>query len=265
MVMKLIWPVLSVLVFFACAEKSSERTNDADSFSEDTIAQRFVDEAIEAHGVDALSQAVVEFDFRGRKYVSRRNDGFYTYERTWQDTLNGKPVIIRDVLDNEGFARFVYEEKIPVRPEMAARYGNSINSVIYFALLPYFLNDPAVNKKYLGSVTINGEPYEKVQITFDREGGGKDYQDVFIYWFHSKKKTMDYFAYSYETDEGGIRFREAYNIRNVNGVRFANYINYKVDDSKYRVEETDSLFEEGLMEEVSRIKTESVKVKIGDR
>lgn len=92
---------------------------------------------------------------------------------------------------------------------MALKYYNSVNSVHYFAYLPQGLNDKAVQKELLGEVVLKGEPYYKVRVTFAQEGGGNDYEDVFIYWFHKQKFTMDYLAYEFHVDGGGMRFREA--------------------------------------------------------
>ncbi|MEL7534879.1 MAG: DUF6503 family protein, partial [Bacteroidota bacterium] len=108
-------------------------------------------------------------------------------------------------------------------------YSNSVNSVLYFIRLPYGLNDPAVNKKYLGEESIKGKKYHKIEVTFEQEGGGKDYDDVFVYWLDQQSHYLDYLAYSYETDGGGLRFRKAFNARTIGGIRFQDYVNYKAE------------------------------------
>lgn len=75
-------------------------------------------------------------------------------------------------------------------------------------------------KEYVGEVTIKGEPYHKIMVTFQQVGGGKDHDNKFYYWFHKENHTLDYLAYS----KFGNRFRAAYNIRIVNGIRFADYV-----------------------------------------
>ena len=215
-------------------------------------AQRIVDDAILAHGADKVSGSRIEFDFRDRHYVSERKGGLFRYERIFTDSSGSR---VYDVLSNDGFRREVDGERVEVTEERSKAYSNSVNSVLYFALLPYYLNDPAVQKAYLGESRIKGEPYHKVKITFRQEGGGKDFEDVFIYWFHRDRKTMDFFAYNYQTDGGGARFREAYNIREVNGIRFADFINYKPRTETMAVESFDRLYETGGMEELSRIET----------
>ena len=71
---------------------------------------------------------------------------------------------------------------------------------------------------------------------------------------------MDYLAYNYLTDGGGARFREAYNVRQIKGVRFADYINYEPEPETREVERFDSLYNEGKLKELSRIDTEDVVV-----
>lgn len=220
--------------------------------------QQIVNDAIEAHGAAKVANSRIEFDFRGRHYVSDREGGVFTYERIFTDTSSGDR--IRDVLNNNGFYREVNGQRVDLSAKDSAAYANSVNSVLYFALLPYYLNDPAVEKTYLGETMIKGESYHEVKITFRQEGGGKDFQDEFVYWIHRENNTVDYLAYSYDTDETGARFREAYNIRTVDGIRFADYINYKPKEETLEVETFDTLFKEGEMEELSHIDTENPEV-----
>ncbi len=229
---------------------------------ESILAQIVVDRAIEAHGGERYRNAVIEFDFRGRHYVSRRDGGIFQYERIFRDTIGGSPVTIKDVLNNDSFNRYIEDSEIEVSEKKKKAYSRSVNSVLYFIQQPYFLNDSAVQKEYLGDGTIAGEPYHKIQITFQKEGGGSDYQDVFIYWFHKKNYQMDYFGYSYETDGGGLRFRSAYNVQNIQGIRFADFINYKADYSKYSVQNLDELYNQGSLEELSRIENHNIRVKL---
>jgi len=253
----LLYLLLTVLcIHYACIRKSDQ--NDANS-SIDT-AQSIVDSTISVHGGNLYDQSFVSFTFRDRKYTRSRNHGMYTFERIFTNP-DDTSQMIRDVLTNEGFTREINGEQVAVHDTMASKYSNSINSVIYFAMLPYRLNDEAVIKKYLGRFTINGIPYHKINVTFRKEGGGKDYDDVFIYWIHPETYTMDYLAYSFHVDGGGIRFREAINPRVVAGIRFQDYINYKMPDI-YPVSKADSFFVEGKLEKLSEILLEDLEVEI---
>jgi hypothetical protein len=145
---------------------------------------------------------------------------------------------------------------------MAVKYTASVNTVHYFALLPYGLNDAAVNKSSLGEVTIKNKVYHKIKVTFSQEGGGEDYEDVFVYWIDAETFKADYIAYSYIEDDGvGIRFREAYNERMVNGLRFVDYNNYKSEDATMDLLGLDKAFESGSLKLLSKIELENIVVK----
>ena len=241
-----------VLGLWACNRSKETYTEPADT------AQAAVDQAIAFHGGAAFDSTSLQFIFRNRLYKRQRKGGRYQYERIFTNPDDSTEQV-HDVLTNDGFSREVNGQPSAVEDSMAFKYSNSINSVIYFALLPYRLNDPAVFKKYLGESTINGKTYHKVQVTFAEEGGGKDFEDVFHYWFDKETHQMAYLAYSYLTDGGGIRFREAFNPRRVGGILFQDFVNYKMDKT-LPLESADSLFASGKMEKLSEIVLEEVKM-----
>lgn len=220
-------------------------------------AQAIVDKAIEAHGGKNFQELQVAFDFRNRHYTAERKGGLYTYTRSFTDSTGQ----VKDILTNRGFVRKVNGQEVTLPKNREQAFSESVNSVIYFALLPYGLNDPAVQKAYLGKTTIRQQPYHKIKITFAQEGGGVDYEDEFVFWIHEKTYLVDYLAYSYHTNEVGLRFREAYNSQLVGGIRFQQYINYKPADQQIAVTELDKLFEAGKLEELSRIELENIRVK----
>ena len=235
---------LSAILFYACNSQQTTETSEAsleqssDNEVSKSKAQQIIAEAIEAHGGGKYKQAEIEFDFRNKHYKYLQNGGAYQYERIFKDTSDQK---VRDVLTNDSFIREIADETVDVSEEWKGKYSNSVNSVMYFLMLPFRLEDSAVNASYVGESKIKGEPYYKVKVTFGQEGGGKDYQDIFMYWFHQDKKTMDYLAYSYDVDGGGVRFREAINKREVEGLLFQDYNNFKanledpLEDSGYAI------------------------------
>ncbi len=219
-------------------------------------AQAIVDRAIKNACNDSCDQATISYDFRGRHYISQRQGGKFQLERITADSLG----TIRDVWNNLGFTRYLNDSIVKLQDSMAVKYQNSVNSVHYFAQLPFGLNDPAVHKELLGHDEINENPYYEIRVTFSKEEGGKDFEDVFVYWIHQKTFTVDYFAYEYQTDEGGIRFREAYNPRVVGGIRFVDYNNYKPKIAPKTLETIDDLFQVGELELLSKIENENIKV-----
>ncbi|MDC8004940.1 deoxyribose-phosphate aldolase [Aureisphaera galaxeae] len=245
--MKLL-PILAItLLVIACNEKNTELT-----------AQQIVDKSIVNACQGNCEHATIDFTFRDRRYVSKRDGGAYSLERIISDSTG----VTHDVVTNDGFTRFKNDSLVKVPDSMVTRYSNSVNSVHYFAQLPFGLNAPAVNKKLLGEDIINGEPYYEVGVTFKEEGGGTDFEDEFVYWIHKDRFTVDYLAYSYATDGGGIRFREAYNPREVEGIRFVDYNNYKPNSKDIALTTLDSLFQSKELKLLSKIETENVGVRL---
>ncbi len=245
--MKFYCTFVLVGLLFACNSSSKKLT-----------AEDIVNKAIAKHCSGNCEKSSITFSFRNKDYKSVKNGGSYQYERSFKDSLR----IIRDVLTNDGFKRYINDALVRVPDTMKVRYGNSVNSVHYFAQLPYGLNAPAVNKTLLGEVTIKGKTYYEIGVTFKKEGGGTDFEDKFVYWIGKTDFALDYLAYSYEVNGGGIRFREAYNKRNVNGITFLDYNNYKPNTLKVDLTELDALFQEGKLELLSKIETEDVEVVI---
>lgn len=221
-----------------------------------TDPQKIIDKAVEVAGGDKFTKSTIEFDFRDRHYITRRKGGTFSHERVFKTSTD----TVHDYLTNDGFHREINGEKVTTPDSMAVKYARSVNSTIYFALLPYGLNDPAVKKKLLGKTTIDGQPYYSIEITFEQEGGGEDFNDIFLYWIHEKNFTMDYMAYLYFTDGGGLRFRKAYNPRKVNGFLFQDYINYKSNDDSATIEQLEALYKQERLEELSRIELKNISV-----
>lgn len=220
--------------------------------------QKIIDKTIEAAGGAMYLNSTIEFDFRDRHYIATRNNGSFSYERVFQDSAG----TIHDFVTNDGFKREINGTVVMVPDSMAVKYTSSTNSVNYFALLPYGLNDAAVHKTYLGDTKIKDQDYYKIKVTFGEEGGGEDHEDVFFYWINQKSFAVDYMAYSFEeSDEVSFRLREAYNSRVVNGIRFQDYINYKPQDNSFTVDQAEDLFKKGDLVELSKIDTENVTVK----
>lgn len=244
-------PLFILLILFGWVGCS-----DSEESESSLKAQAVVDSAILVHGGENYTRLNVEFDFRDIHYTARRDEGKFTYTRAFRDSLNNE---VLDVLSNEDFYREVNGERVDLPEEREQAYSSSVNSVIYFALLPFGLNDPAVNKEYLGEVRVNEEPYHKIKVTFDEEGGGEDFEDVFIYWIHKETYNMDYLAYSFHVNGGGMRFRDGYNAREVQGVRFSDYVNYEPESTDIPLEKLDSLFENNKLVEVSKINLENIQ------
>ncbi|WP_034921098.1 DUF6503 family protein [Gillisia sp. CAL575] len=242
--------ILAILLLFASCQNEKEQLS----------ADEIINKTIATAGGDIYKNASIDFKFRDNQYKSVRNGGEFLLEREIIDSLGIDTIL--DVVSNTGYKRFLNDSLITVPDSMVVKYTGSINSVHYFAHLPYGLNDKAVNKKLVGDAEINGMPYYQLKVTFSQNGGGTDHHDEFLYWIHKENFTIDYLAYKFHINEGGLRFREAYNPRVIEGIRFVDYKNYTQDDFNTDLCQLDELFEEGKLKLLSKIETTDVHVKL---
>ncbi|WP_445747459.1 DUF6503 family protein [Polaribacter sp.] len=217
-------------------------------------AQEIIDKAMQAAGADKVANANISFDFRDKSYEAIRKNGVFQLKRSFDS--------ITDVLSNQGFQRFVHGNQMQLSDSLTNVYANSVNSVHYFSVLPYGLNDAAVRKKLLPSTNIQGKEYYKIEVTFSENGGGEDFEDVFIYWIDAQSFMMDYLAYSFHTNGGGKRFRAIKNAAIVEGIRFVNFDNYQPKSEAISLSDLDTAFKKKQLEKVSEIVLENLKVKL---
>ncbi|MCX2681852.1 deoxyribose-phosphate aldolase [Galbibacter sp. EGI 63066] len=215
-----------------------------------------INKTIEVSGGNNFNKKEISFDFRDRSYRSVREDGRFELARITKDS-----VTTADIVTNDSFLRTVNGKKIKVADSMTVKYRNSVNAVHYFAYLPYGLDGNAVNKELLDIITINNKEYFKIKVWFDQQGGGEDYEDIYVYWVNTDSYQVDYLAYKYYSDGGGLRFREAYNHRTINGIDFVDYNNFKPKDRSTPLFQLDNLFEIGELQQVSVIELKNIEVK----
>ncbi len=241
-----------ILFLSACSERQSV-SRDAELIEEITTFQ----------GRNSLDRTHITFNFRDKAFEVWRYDGAFRYSREFADDSLGT---VLDVMDNAGVYRYVNGTLTPQTDFKRNSIETDVNSVVYFALLPYNLTDPAVISRYLGEGSIGGKSYEMLEITFQEEGGGRDYEDRFIYWIDADGKTIDYMSYFYHTDDGGSRFRKAVDRRRVGGILFADYLNYAAmpDTIGSSVELFGQLFDQGAVNLVSEIRLDSLRVETPD-
>lgn len=224
-----------------------------------TEGEKIIEKSIEASGGENYENAEIEFTFRNREYKSKRNGEMFRLERIVKDSTGN---ITHDILSNEGLIRYINDKVATVPDSMVTRISDGVNSVHYFVQLPFVLNSPAANKELLGEDEVDCENYYEVKVTFREEGGGTDHHDEFLYWIHKENFTVDYLAYKFFTNNGGIRFRKAVNRRTIEGIRFVDYQNYETDDLSTPLRDLDSLYHAGKLEFFSNIKTENISVSI---
>jgi hypothetical protein len=232
-------------------------------FSEAKLtAQQIINKAIVASGADKVGNSKIKFKFRNKEYIATRiKNGEFSLIRNQR---NEKLGTISDILSNNGFRREINAQDYVVIDSLAKKYSSSVNSVHYFSVLPYGLNDKAVLKKLLPSAIIKGKEYYKIEVTFSENGGGEDFEDVFIYWIGKKDFLIDYLAYSYHTNGGGKRFRVLKEQCVINGIRFVDYHNYASITASNSLIDLDKAFEDNQLKKISEIVLDDIDVTILD-
>ena len=248
--MKYLSLMLLLLFFFeSCNQKSEPST-----------AEEIIERAIETAGGEIYEKAEINFTFRENKYSSRREGRVYEFTRSITDSLGEA----KDVLRNDGFRRLREGREEELHDTLKTAFANSVNSVHYFVQLPYGLNAPAVEAELVGQDSIAGETYYEIKVGFKEEGGGTDHEDEYMYWIHKEDYTVDYLAYRFYVNKGGIRFRKAYDPRRIGGIRFVDYENYKLGEGwqTFKLSNLDERFERDELVPVSIIETEIEEVTI---
>lgn len=245
---------ITAIVWIGCGRTPDDQSG-AEPESGSNPAQEIVDRAIRLHGGDRFESSKVEFDFRGDHYEVWRDGGTFRYTRSYTDSSG----YVVEAMTNDRFTRTVDGEPYEMTEREYLLYTEQVNANVYFTFLPHKLNDPAVIKKLLDPATIEDEPYNTVEITFEQEGGGRDWQDRFLFWFHEGDGTMDYFAYYY-TPNGTSRFRKLINERTIGGIVFADHLNYNADSLGYNLEPAPAAFEAGELPLTSEVILENIRV-----
>ncbi|MDH5609815.1 MAG: hypothetical protein OEY56_10065 [Cyclobacteriaceae bacterium] len=241
----ILYITIILMLSFGCSRQKKEE------------AQAIINQSIAVHGCSVLKEKNVSFDFRDKHYSVSRTGNAFLYTRSFQDSTG---FVLDSLVNSTRFSRHIEGLPVSISEEWKAKYGRSINSVLYFFQLPYPLNDVSVQKEYMGKITFNGEPYHAIKITFEAQNGGEDFQDEYRYWIHAHTFFMDYLAYNYQDDEGGTRFRQAINRRTIEGLTVQDYINFEPDERFPPLDSLPSYFEKGRLSELSRILNENVQV-----
>ena len=248
--MNYIYFVLIIVILGACSSMTNFETKAKTQVPPE---QALLLKTYNAHGGELYNSAHYSFQFRGKDY-SFHNDGpRFRYSVQSEKNRN----ITEDILNNTGIRRTINGVPAKIDENRIAGYTGSLNSVIYFATLPHKLLDPAVNKEFIGETIIKGQNYKILKVYFNEEGGGTDHDDVFHYWINTSTSRIDYLAYNYTVNKGGVRFREAYNPRVIDGILFQDYVNYKADVGTPLID-LPGIFENKRLKKLSVIETKNV-------
>jgi hypothetical protein len=241
--MKLIVLIMVSLFTFACKN--------------DLSVDEILNETVNVYGGEAYKNSKIQFEFRGKNYSVIRKNGKFHFERNYIDSLSN----IKEYIINKGVYKEIDGSSVNLTQHQKRIISNSINSVVYFASLPYPLLDDAVKSRLLK--TNDSEKYYVVEVTFEEEGGGEDFDDRYIYWINKRSFKMDYLAYYFHVNGGGSRFRVVHNERKINGIIITDHDNYNSDElGKQEIEKYLQLYIENKLKKLSEVNLENPSVEL---
>ena len=222
----------------------------------DKKVEEIINKSIEVSGFNT-NEIDITFDFRAYHYEFFRKDYNFTYART---TIKDDKKIRDELSSTKGLKRFIDSVPESLTDSLALAYSNSLNSVMYFFQLPKPLLDGAVHSELLDEIKIEGATYWTIKVYFSEEGGGDDYQDEYRYWINQDTYEIDYLAYNYTTEGGGIRFRKAINKKRVKGILFQDYQNFSPSNKFEPLDSLPQIYEDGLLPQISLIENKNIIV-----
>ena len=222
----------------------------------DKTVEEIINKSIEVSGFNT-NEINITFNFRAYHYEFFRKDYNFTYART---TIKDDKKIRDELSSTKGLKRFIDSVPESLTDSLAMVYSNSLNSVMYFFQLPKPLLDGAVHSELLDEIKIEGATYWTIKVYFSEEGGGDDYQDEYRYWINQDTYEIDYLAYNYTTEGGGIRFRKAIKKKRVKGILFQDYQNFSPSNKFEPLDSLPQIYEDGLLSQISLIENKNIIV-----
>lgn len=243
-----------LLLSLSACQTDKKKGAEEDKATGPLSASDIIQKAIDASGKQKVEDHRIVFEFRDKTYISEGICGRFKFTRI--DTSRQ----VKDVFFKDSLRRSVKGKAVRLADTTATAIKSSINSVNYFVHLPYRLKDPAVKAKRLADDTIADTPYYQLEINFRKASGGEDHQDIYRYWFDKKDHGMDYLAYKFFTNDGGMRFRVKKAESKMNDIVFQDYDNLKPKVDSLSFDNISEAYEKGQLEKVSEIITQPVSV-----
>ena len=160
---------------------------------------------------------------------------------------------------NDGLRHWHEGAPVEVLPADEQGLRDWATARIYFAALPYRLNDPSARQQDLGLERWGERDLHKVKVTF-RAGSSSDAEDEFLYWFDPLTARLEQFAYSFEGSPGGLRFRSLSNYRRVGGILFHDQENLGIEGDGLSIDLVDPGYVEEVMRPISTVLLQDIEV-----
>jgi len=218
-----------------------------------------IERAIEHHGGSIYDHSQAELELcsgSGCYQISvRMEDGVYRYRVAGPVSAGHRQVEVT----NNALSYWHEGVEQAVTPGEEQRLRDWAMARIYFVFLPYRLGDPGVRQRDLGLERWGARELQKLKITF-RAGSSTDDQDEFLYWFDPQTGRLEQFAYSFEGNPGGLRFRRLFNYRRIGGILFFDQENLGLDADGLEIDQVTPAFVDARMRPISTVTVSDVRV-----
>ncbi len=219
-----------------------------------------IDQAIEFHGGETFRSSETELDMCSKSGCfhirARRDGGLFDFEVAGR----AGDAHQRVRWSNDHLEVWRDQEPIPIEPAKRQKYMDWVSARTYFPFLPFGLNDPSVYKTDLGKERWHGKALHKVKVTFE-PGSSTDASDEYMYWLDPQTGRVEQFAYSFEGNPGGLRFRRAENHRRIGGLLFFDQENLGTAGDELRVDHITPDFVEQRMQAISNVELKRIEVR----
>jgi hypothetical protein len=214
-----------------------------------------VDRAIEYHGGSLFTSSTSELDMCSRSgcfgVVAKMDGGLFDLDITQES--RGRRVR----LTNDRAELWQDGNPVAVTDDDRARQQSFVFQRVYFAFLPFRLNDPGVYKEDRGLVDWQGRTLHEVLVSFEpHSSAGAESQ--YMYWFDPETGRLEQFAYDYED---GLRFQVATNHRRVGGVLFFDRENFGLNAEGLTVKAIDPSYVSEELRAISTIELRNLSVR----
>jgi hypothetical protein len=227
---------------------------------ESVLRSPIVDRAIEYHGGSRFDAGRTTFDVCSKAgcatVVVEMNRGRFVYDVTAAAGAGKRRV--RST--NDSVELWEQDRSVPIEgTRRSQQLRDWAMERVYFNFLPYRLNDPSVYKEDLGEESWGGRALHKIKVTFE-PGSSTSASDEFLYWFDPDTARLELFAYSYDVNGGGLRFRRLFNYRRVGGILFFDQQNWGVEGADLSVDLVTEEFVDASMRRVSTVEVRNIGV-----
>ncbi|MFQ5527594.1 MAG: DUF6503 family protein [Thermoanaerobaculia bacterium] len=227
--------------------------------------------SIAFHGGELYAATRIELDLCSKSGCSAlevtQDGGLFEYCAT----ASGKRGEKRVCIDNDSTAEWLDGVGLATGAMPGSEAADALDSSrrdwvmqrVYFAFLPYRLEDPSVGLEDQGSETWDGRELRRVKVSFE-PGSSTDADDEFLYWFDPESARLELFAYSYTRNDGGLRFRRLTNYRREGGILFFDQENLGVEGPGLSVDLVSPAYVRDAMRYVSTVELREIRVSAVD-